>query len=88
VAWTNRGNALADLGRPDEAIGAFDKAVGLDPGYEKAWYNKGVLLLGQGKFKEALGCFDEALDLVPHDERALRARESCYRAMGVAGAEG
>jgi len=87
VAWTNKGNALADLKRMDEAMKAFDSAVRINPDYDKAWYNKGLLLLGKGKFKEALECFDETLDIAPRDENALRARETCYRALGARPAE-
>ena len=31
MAWNNKGNALVDLGKPEEAIKCFDKALELNP---------------------------------------------------------
>jgi tetratricopeptide (TPR) repeat protein len=34
-AWNNRGNALDDLGRGEEAIASYDKALEIKPDYTK-----------------------------------------------------
>ncbi|MFQ5862912.1 MAG: tetratricopeptide repeat protein, partial [Candidatus Brocadiales bacterium] len=39
--WLNKGVALGQLGRDQEAIKCYDKALEIDPKYAKAWYNKG-----------------------------------------------
>ncbi len=39
-AWYNKGNALARLGRLDEAINAYNMALDLDPNHEDARYNR------------------------------------------------
>ena len=41
--WYNQGNALAQLGRSDEAIAAYQKALELNPNDEDAKYNKALL---------------------------------------------
>lgn len=43
TAHYNRGNALARLGRYDEAIDAYDRVLGQDPGHEDAAFNKALL---------------------------------------------
>lgn len=49
IAWNNKGNSLADLGKYDEAIKSFDEAIRINPGYATAWYNKGKILATRGK---------------------------------------
>ena len=44
-AWNNKGLALDNLGRYEEAIKYYDKAIELDPNNADAWYNKGLLLV-------------------------------------------
>jgi len=50
----NRGNALAQLGRYQDAIAAYDKALKADPGLDDAVYNKAQVekLLQQQKQKQ------------------------------------
>ncbi|MGF1547178.1 MAG: VWA domain-containing protein [Thiotrichales bacterium] len=40
TAAYNRGNALARLGRFDEALASYDAALGADPGFEDARFNR------------------------------------------------
>jgi tetratricopeptide (TPR) repeat protein len=39
-AWAGEDAALRNLGKFDEAIKAFDKAIEVDPHDSMAWYNK------------------------------------------------
>jgi tetratricopeptide (TPR) repeat protein len=39
IAWSNKGAALDDLNKYDEAIQAYDKVIEVDPNYSDAWYN-------------------------------------------------
>ena len=66
----NKGTTLGKLGKHDEAIKCFDKAIKLNPNYEKAWNNKGVALDNLGKHDEAIKCYDKAIKLNPNDEDA------------------
>ena len=43
-AWTNKGNALKELDKNDEAIKAYDKAIEITHMIH-AWDNKGVALV-------------------------------------------
>ena len=44
MAHNNRGNALGGLGRHEEALASYDKAIELDSGYATAHYNRGSAL--------------------------------------------
>ena len=63
--WFNKGNALADLSKYDEAIQAYDEAIRLDPEYAAAWVNKGITLNALGKHNESIQACDEAIRLDP-----------------------
>jgi tetratricopeptide (TPR) repeat protein len=43
-AWFNKGIALTDLGKYEEALSSFDNALKLVPSYAAAWYHKGWVL--------------------------------------------
>ncbi|MGH9759525.1 MAG: protein kinase domain-containing protein, partial [Blastocatellia bacterium] len=51
----NRGLSLDALGRLDEAIATFDRAIEINPSLEKAWSNKGVSLCKLGRTHAAIG---------------------------------
>jgi tetratricopeptide (TPR) repeat protein len=68
--WTNKGASLGNLGRNEEAIRCFDKAIELDPQDARAWNNKGNCLRLLGRHEEAIRCFDKAIELDPQDAAA------------------
>ena len=47
IAWGGKGVALVNLGKYQEAIDCFDKAIQLDPGYANAHNNLAVIYLTQ-----------------------------------------
>jgi Tfp pilus assembly protein PilF len=53
VAHNNLARALAEQGRPDEALEHFRRAVEIRPNYVHARYNLGNLLMQQGRLTEA-----------------------------------
>ncbi len=57
----NMGNAFQSLGRIDEAIAAFYKAIKIEPDLADAWINLGRLLDDRGQHSEAIRCYDSAL---------------------------
>ena len=68
AAWYNKGVALDSLGRYEEALAAYDRALALElkPGLAAAWRNKGVALDNLGRYEEAIGWPDNrALGLDP-----------------------
>lgn len=68
--WINRGEAFESDGKHEEALKAFDAALGLNPQCALAWKDKGNVLLGQGKYDEAIQAFDEAIRQNPNNVEA------------------
>jgi tetratricopeptide (TPR) repeat protein len=64
----DRGNALYDRGKLDEAIAQFRLAIQLEPGFADAHYELGSALGTQGKWEEAIPEFREAIRLKPDDD--------------------
>jgi len=63
VAFYNRGNALAALGKHEEAIADFTKAVPLKPTHVGTYSNRGVSYANLGKINEALVDFNKVVQL-------------------------
>lgn len=61
----NYGIALADQGRPEEAILEYRKALRAWPKAATAHVNLGATLANQGRFVEAIEHYNEALRLIP-----------------------
>ena len=72
--WNNLGNALQELGRYDEALEAYGKALELNRGYYLVHNNIGNLLRRRGRPAEALPAFERALDYNPRFAEALNNR--------------
>ena len=68
--WSNRGASFCELGRLEEAITCFDKALAIEPRYGHAWSNKGVVLYSLGRNDDALKCFENALNIDCRDAMA------------------
>ena len=66
-AWNNKGLALDKLGRYQEAVDSYEKALKIDPGYVKAWNNKGLALDKLGRYQEAVDSYERALSIDPND---------------------
>jgi tetratricopeptide (TPR) repeat protein len=66
VEWYNKGDALSNLGRNDEALDCYEKAIDLDPNFVYAWSGKGWALSNLGRNDEALDCYEKAIDLDPN----------------------
>jgi predicted O-linked N-acetylglucosamine transferase (SPINDLY family) len=79
MAFYNRGNALRELKRLDEALLSFDQAVAMMPAHVEAWTNRGTVLQELGCSAEALASFDQALALTPLHVTALFNRANALR---------
>ncbi len=73
-AHNNRGAALKDLRRLDEALASFDKAIILKPDYAGAFNNRGLALQELKRLDEALVSYDKALELKPDHAEAFNNR--------------
>jgi tetratricopeptide (TPR) repeat protein len=56
-----KGRCLIDLGRADQALGYFDTAIALVPGYQNAYRNKLAALAALGRHEDVVAVADEAL---------------------------
>ncbi len=62
-AWFNKGFALGELGRGEEAFACFDKTTELEPNNAAAWSGKGFNLGKLGKPEEAIICYGKAIEI-------------------------
>lgn len=58
---------LLVLGRVDESIASYDKALERDARMAVAWFNKGSAMAVKKCHREALACFDQAIEIEPKD---------------------
>lgn len=68
AAWLAQGNlgyALAQQGRPAEAIPHYREALRLKPDYVEARYNLAAALVATGQLEEGIGQYEQALRLQP-----------------------
>jgi Tfp pilus assembly protein PilF len=65
----NLGLALADAGRPGEAIEQFRRITTTLPDYAEAHYNLGWVLASEGRPDEAIAAYEQALAVRPDDPK-------------------
>ena len=65
--WAEKGYALAEADQFNEAIGAFDQAIKLNPKNANLWCNKGWAQLGLDLREDALISFEKAIQLDPNN---------------------
>lgn len=61
LTWWQKGRALKNLGRFEEAVSSFDQVITLKPNDPTVWNVKGLTLLEDNKEIEALDCFERGL---------------------------
>ena len=61
----NCGNTLNLLGRYEEAIASYDKAIQFKPDYHEAWNSRGNVLGVLERYEEAIASFEKALKIKP-----------------------
>ncbi|MDF5731614.1 MAG: tetratricopeptide repeat protein [Rhizonema sp. PD38] len=67
IAWTDRGNVLLKLNRPQDAIASYSKALEIDGNFYVALLGKGNALITRGKREEALLAYNQASKIRPDD---------------------
>jgi tetratricopeptide (TPR) repeat protein len=73
------GNALYKLGRLDEAVASYDKAIEFKPDNDAAWYNRGVALHKLGRLDDAVASYDRAIEFKPDKDEAWNNRGVALR---------
>jgi len=82
TAHENLAKALSHMGRSAEALGHYQQAVRIKPGFAEAHYHWGVALDDLGRLSEAVGHFEEAVRLKPRDAEAHNALGSTLARLG------
>jgi len=78
-AYSNRGNALKELKRLDDALANYDKAIALKPDYAEAFNNRGIALKELKRLDDALASYDKAIALEPDYAEAFNNRGTALR---------
>ena len=95
--WHLKGTILLELGRFQEALIHFDKAISLnkysyfilglgndiynDVGSHDSWYGKGSTLFNLMRYQDALDAFNKAVELKPDFQDAIQARDQLKKQM-------
>ncbi len=79
---TGMGTALLNLGRHEEAIEWFDKALAIDPDCVFALNDRGAALRGLGRYEEAIEWYDKALAIDPDCILVLNNRSVALSELG------
>jgi len=81
-AWYNKGIVLDDLGRKEEALKAYDKAIEFKLNDHEAWNNKGIVLDDLGRKEEALKAYDKAIEFKPDKQEAWYNKGNVLNSLG------
>lgn len=84
LLYNNRGTFLQSLGRHDDALKDFSKAVQIDPRYVPAWTNRGFAQLMLGRDAEAEADLNKSLELDPQQPTAYGLRGTARLQQGRA----
>ena len=76
------GTMYSSLGRHQEAIGYFDRVIGLDSHVSGVYRRRGAAFQALGQTERALQDFDRALAEDPRDAAAYTARGMIFRGRG------
>ncbi|MDX2228505.1 MAG: tetratricopeptide repeat protein [Leptolyngbyaceae cyanobacterium bins.349] len=69
-AWNQQSVALAMLNKPEEALAAANRAVGMRPDLAIAWSDRAVILWYLKRYPEALASVQQAINLNNNDARS------------------
>jgi beta-barrel assembly-enhancing protease len=76
------GELLADMGKTDEALGAYRAALRNTPSYRALSYAYFELLLERGHAKRALAELEDTLRILPQDARLYEIQARAFEATG------
>ncbi|MBI4424897.1 MAG: tetratricopeptide repeat protein [Elusimicrobia bacterium] len=80
--WNNRGISLNDLGRFDDALACFDRALEADAADARLWSNKALALSGLGRHEDAASAADQAIALGSGGAAAWNAKGAALLGLG------
>jgi protein O-mannosyl-transferase len=68
AAYLNAGSVALNQGKPDQALGFFQKALELNPGFYIAYQNMAVIYRARGDLETAKKMIEKAIELNPESE--------------------
>jgi tetratricopeptide (TPR) repeat protein len=74
-SWFQVGLCCQELGRFDEAVNAYEKAINLDPDYPPSFFNLGGLYFNRGDRSRALSIWRDAVKRFPNHELCHELRD-------------
>jgi len=78
----NRGNALMDLGRLEEATASFTRAIEAQPDLVAAYVNRALIALERNRLQDALNDLQQAHRLNPSEAQPCFLLAATYHQMG------
>src|SRR5262249_41774175 len=81
LAYCNRGLAKTELGRYDEALADYTKAIEQDPKPKYCYFSRGTLYLAMGEYQKAIDDFSKQLEFRT-DAMTYSRRGEAYEALG------
>ena len=90
AAWSQKGRALLELASYDEALQAYEQAIGaitpssISAHFPDAWIGKGDVLRAMDRNEEALQAYDRAIEINPIFGDAWRGKGEALKALGKA----
>ncbi len=78
AAFACRAESLSSLGKKEEALADFNRAVEIDPADLESFAERGTLLASLGRRREALADLDRFLEKNPDDAQALSCRGTVH----------
>jgi serine/threonine protein kinase len=81
-SWNRKGGSLLAVGRFEEALSCFDRALAVDRAFLAAWINRANAFHRLRRFDEAVDSCDECIVIAPDEPAAWSNKASALYAMG------
>ncbi|BAZ91003.1 TPR repeat-containing protein [Raphidiopsis curvata NIES-932] len=78
----SQGNGLLDIGRYEEALQLYNRAIEIEKDSVPSWVNRGNALLSLKRYEEALKSYNRAIALRPNKNQAWYNRGNALSALG------
>ena len=73
-----RGNALAELNKYEDALNVYQKAINIKPEYLEAWLAKGEMLLALKRYQDAQQAYEQAIQIKQDAVEAWVGKEDTH----------
>ena len=70
LTYYNRGHEYNDQGNYKQALEDFNRAIEINPGYDKAYINRGFAHQGLGNYRQAIEDHGRSIEIDPSHEEA------------------